>query len=175
MFWKSASEIHAFVKFDPTAIPKQVKAPKSVKMFDERRAELGEPNKSLFVAKLAKPTFKAMRPFVWCTHLCDRLKARWPLVVSSLFLEVMQTFLIGSSQVSKTLVRARPTPSVSRSTNSPMSLLKGDFCQGVVHSHLAWKNRIPAGRSFTGRCFSSNNLLFWTSANQRTHGQRGQF
>ena len=31
--------------------------PKAVKIFNERCAELGEPNKSLFVAKLAKPIF----------------------------------------------------------------------------------------------------------------------
>jgi hypothetical protein len=31
--------------------------PKAVKIFNERSAELGEPSKSLFVAKLANPTF----------------------------------------------------------------------------------------------------------------------
>ena len=31
--------------------------PTPVKIFKERCAELGDPNKSLFVAKLAKPTF----------------------------------------------------------------------------------------------------------------------
>jgi hypothetical protein len=31
--------------------------PNPVKIFKERCAELGDPNRSLFVAKLAKPTF----------------------------------------------------------------------------------------------------------------------
>lgn len=31
--------------------------PKAVKIFNDRWAELGEPSKSLLVAKLAKPTF----------------------------------------------------------------------------------------------------------------------
>jgi hypothetical protein len=36
---------------------KYTKIPKPVKIFNNRCAELGEPNKSVFVAKLAKPTF----------------------------------------------------------------------------------------------------------------------
>jgi hypothetical protein len=31
--------------------------PKAVKIFNERCAELGDPNRSVLVAKLAKPTF----------------------------------------------------------------------------------------------------------------------
>lgn len=34
-----------------------MKIPNPVKIFNKRCAELGEPNKSLFVAKLVKPTF----------------------------------------------------------------------------------------------------------------------
>jgi hypothetical protein len=36
---------------------KKIKIPKPVKIFKERCAELGDPNKSLFVAKLARPIF----------------------------------------------------------------------------------------------------------------------
>ena len=39
------------------AIAKYNKIPKPVKIFNKRWAELGEPNKSVFVAKLARPTF----------------------------------------------------------------------------------------------------------------------
>jgi hypothetical protein len=39
------------------AIAKYIKIPKPVKIFNERCAELGEPRKSLFVAKLDSPTF----------------------------------------------------------------------------------------------------------------------
>lgn len=38
-------------------MPKYTKIPKPVKIFNKRCAELGEPNKSVFVAKLARPTF----------------------------------------------------------------------------------------------------------------------
>ena len=34
-----------------------MKIPNAVKIFNERCAELGEPNKSVFVAKLARPIF----------------------------------------------------------------------------------------------------------------------
>lgn len=36
---------------------KYTKIPKPVKIFNKRCAELGEPSKSVLVAKLAKPTF----------------------------------------------------------------------------------------------------------------------
>ena len=38
-------------------MPKQIKIPNAVKIFKDRSAELGEPNKLLFVAKLDNPTF----------------------------------------------------------------------------------------------------------------------
>ena len=44
-------------KFNCRAIIKNIKIPKPVKIFNERCAELGDPNKSVFVAKLANPTF----------------------------------------------------------------------------------------------------------------------
>lgn len=44
-------------KFNRTAMIKNTRIPIPVKIFNERCAELGDPNKSVFVAKLAKPTF----------------------------------------------------------------------------------------------------------------------
>lgn len=38
-------------------MPKYIKIPIAIKIFKDRSAELGEPNKLLFVAKLDNPTF----------------------------------------------------------------------------------------------------------------------